>query len=207
MKKGGLLKSLLACTLSFISLLSCFSIGHAQTDAHAAEALIKRVLPSHAEKFKVEFISGNLRKDEFEIETVKSSIVLRATLNYNADELLPAWDEMMKAISACKEFDGFNYDLVDVTRQVLANYALSLHKEIGVAYQKKNYTDYADNVNRFIQLIDDLDKLLSTHPDFLLGPVARSCQGLRRNYGRKKSVRTQCPQPDNIMGRSNQPPS
>src|SRR6185437_1510614 len=37
-------------------------------------------------------------------------------LNYAAKDLLPAWDEMIKAIPACKTSDGFQFDLVDVTR-------------------------------------------------------------------------------------------
>jgi alpha-N-acetylglucosaminidase len=94
---------------------------------------------------------------------------VKTTLNYEASELLPAWDEMIKAIPACKDYDGFQYDLVDVTRQVLANYALPLHQAVAEAYQKQDATLFADRTKQFIKLIEDMDKLLATRNDFLLG--------------------------------------
>jgi alpha-N-acetylglucosaminidase len=76
----------------------------------------------------------------------------------------------MKAIDSCKNSDGFQYDLVDVTRQVLANYALPLQRKWVNAYQSKNKEDFKKYSSQFIALIDDLDKLLATRKDFLLGP-------------------------------------
>jgi len=93
----------------------------------------------------------------------------KTTLNYPAESLLPAWDELMQAIPACKDYDGFQYDLVDVTRQVLANYALPLHQSIAELYIRKDTIGFARETEKFIQLIDDLDRLLATRKDFLLG--------------------------------------
>jgi alpha-N-acetylglucosaminidase len=94
---------------------------------------------------------------------------VKTTLNYEAPELLPAWDEMIKAIPACKDYDGFQYDIVDVTRQVLANYALPLHHAIAEAYQRQDAKSFADRTKQFIKLIEDMDRLLATRNDFLLG--------------------------------------
>jgi len=94
----------------------------------------------------------------------------RTTLNYNPGELLPAWDELILASSACRKFDGFQYDLVDVSRQVLANYALVVHKKIVEAYEQRDVNAFEDFSKQFIELIDDIDKLLATRQDFLLGP-------------------------------------
>lgn len=94
----------------------------------------------------------------------------QTTLNYPAKELLPAWDHFMEAIDSCKNSDGFQYDLIDVTRQVLANYALPLQRKWVQAYQMKNKEDFKKYSNQFITLIDDLDMLLATRKDFLLGP-------------------------------------
>jgi alpha-N-acetylglucosaminidase len=102
----------------------------------------------------------------------------KTKLNYAAADLLPAWDEFVLAADACKSYDGFQYDLVDVTRQVLANYALVLHEKIVRAYQDKDESSFAQHSNEFIQLLDDLDRLLATRKDFLLGPwiqQARNC--------------------------------
>ncbi len=94
----------------------------------------------------------------------------RTKLNYAPKDLLPAWDLFIKAIPACKKSDGFQYDLVDVTRQVLANYALPLQQQITIAYQNNDKVAFEKNSKEFLELIDDMDKLLATRQDFLLGP-------------------------------------
>jgi alpha-N-acetylglucosaminidase len=94
----------------------------------------------------------------------------KTMLNYNASDLLPAWDEMIKAMDACKNSEGFEYDVVDVTRQVLANYALPLQRRWVLAYQNKDMAACKQYSLAFIALIEDMDKLLATRKDFLLGP-------------------------------------
>jgi alpha-N-acetylglucosaminidase len=91
-------------------------------------------------------------------------------LNYNAKDLLPAWDELIKAIPACKSSDGFQYDLVDASRQVLANYALPLQQMVANAYKNKDIGAFKKYSSKFIELIADMDMLLSTRKEFMLGP-------------------------------------
>ena len=91
-------------------------------------------------------------------------------LNYDAKDLLPAWDEMIKAIPACKNSDGFRFDLVDITRQVLANYASPLQQKFVSAYKNKDLFSFKKYTQQFITLIEDMDRLLATRKDFLLGP-------------------------------------
>jgi len=91
-------------------------------------------------------------------------------LNYLPQDLLPAWDELIKASATCKNSDGFQYDVVDVSRQVMANYALPLQRQIVRDYRSKNLVAFKNSSQQFIQLISDLDQLLATRKDFLLGP-------------------------------------
>lgn len=103
---------------------------------------------------------------------------VKTKLNYAAIDLLPAWDELVKASSACKNYDGFQYDLVDVTRQVLANYALVLHSKVIKSYHEKDIGSFTEDCRQFLALLDDIDRLLATRKDFLLGPwiqQARAC--------------------------------
>jgi alpha-N-acetylglucosaminidase len=93
----------------------------------------------------------------------------KTKLNYDANDLLPAWDAMIKATSACSTSDGFQFDLVDLTRQVLANYALRLQREVVVAYRNRDIDSFKKSTKEFIGLIDDMDLLLGTRKDFLLG--------------------------------------
>jgi alpha-N-acetylglucosaminidase len=94
----------------------------------------------------------------------------RTTFNYKPKDLLPAWDAMIKAVPTCSNSDGFNYDLVDVTRQVLANYALPLQSKWVNAYRQKNIAEFKKHSGEYLQLISDMDALLATRKDFLLGP-------------------------------------
>ena len=91
-------------------------------------------------------------------------------LNYNAPDLLPAWDEMIQAIPYCKNSDGFQYDLIDISRQVLANYASPLQQKFVKAFKDKDVAAFKDYSHQFIELIEDMDRLLATRKDFMLGP-------------------------------------
>ncbi|MBV8389145.1 MAG: alpha-N-acetylglucosaminidase [Mucilaginibacter sp.] len=98
-----------------------------------------------------------------------NTVWTRTTLNYKPKGFLPAWDAMINAIPSCSNSDGFRYDLVDVTRQALANCALPLQKKWVDAYRQKNVPDFDKFSTQFLELISDMDRLLATRKDFLLG--------------------------------------
>lgn len=107
-----------------------------------------------------------------------ATVWTKTRLNYKRKDLLPAWHDMVAAIPSCAKSDGFNYDLVDVTRQVLANYAGPLQQKWVKAYQQKNMADFKKYSTEYLQLITDMDMLLATRNDFLLGTWladARNC--------------------------------
>ncbi len=93
----------------------------------------------------------------------------KTTLNYAAEDLLPAWDALLQAADHCGSYDGYRFDLVDLTRQVLANYALPLQRKWVAAYHNNDTAAFDRYSTAFIQLIDDMDQLLATRKDFLLG--------------------------------------
>jgi alpha-N-acetylglucosaminidase len=105
-----------------------------------------------------------------------TTVWTRTKLNYKPKDLLPAWDDLIKAIPACKNSDGFNYDLVDVTRQVLANYASPLQQQWIKAYREKNIIEFKLYSSQYLQLISDMDQLLASRKDFLLGPWIRDAR-------------------------------
>lgn len=99
-----------------------------------------------------------------------TTVWTRTKLNYNPKDLLPAWDLFMNASKTGINSDGFNFDLVDITRQVLANYASPLQKKWVEAFNKKDSLSFQKYSQEFIALINDMDELLATRKDFLLGP-------------------------------------
>lgn len=106
-------------------------------------------------------------------------------LNYNPKDLLAAWDELIKAIPLCKTSDGFQYDLVDVTRQVMANYALPVQRNFVSAYKKRDLTQFRTESKKFIRIIEDMDRLLATRKDFLLGPWVADARKWGENESEK----------------------
>ncbi|MDF3078390.1 MAG: Alpha-N-acetylglucosaminidase [Sphingobacteriaceae bacterium] len=87
---------------------------------------------------------------------------------YKPENLVPAWDNLIAA-SADLKTEGFCYDLVDLTRQVLVNYADTLQRQFAQAYEKKDLAGFRRISAAFIGVLDDTDKLLATREDFLLG--------------------------------------
>lgn len=94
---------------------------------------------------------------------------VRTKLDYEPAELVKAWSLFVKAADSMGSSDGFRYDLVDITRQVLANYALPLQQKWVLAYLQHDVAGYDRYTTEFLELMDDMDVLLSTRKDFLLG--------------------------------------
>ena len=107
-----------------------------------------------------------------------TTVWTRTKLNYAPKDLLPAWDLFIQASYNGINTDGFRYDIVDIARQVLANYALPLQNKWIDAFNKRDSLLFTKYSNQFLQLINDMDALLATRKDFMLGPWiadARSC--------------------------------
>lgn len=100
----------------------------------------------------------------------------RTLLNYPPQDLIPAWDLFMQAAGTGVKTDGFTYDLVDISRQVMANYALPLQAKWVKAFRTGDKQAFARYSTEFLQLISDMDKLLATRKDFLLGPWLASAR-------------------------------
>jgi alpha-N-acetylglucosaminidase len=103
---------------------------------------------------------------------------VRTKLDYQPDDLVTAWKLFVQAATDLQHNDGYQYDLVDITRQVLANYALPLQQKWVLAYLQHDTVAFNQYTNEFLELMDDMDELLATRKDFLLGKWiadARNC--------------------------------
>jgi|GEM_PF-175052 len=106
-----------------------------------------------------------------------TTVWTRTLLNYAPGELLPAWDHFLKCVDGARRgaegaatTDGFRFDLVDVTRQVMANYGDVLQRRWVAAWRAGDSVGFERESAAFVRLIGDLDLLLATRKDFLLGP-------------------------------------
>nr|CAD7441222.1 unnamed protein product [Timema bartmani] len=75
-------------------------------------------------------------------------------------------------------WDLLKHDLVDVTRQVLQNLGTSLYVIIVDAYRSKNISSFQNNAALMLDLLTDLDNVLSSNQAFLLGTWLESAKAL-----------------------------
>lgn len=71
-------------------------------------------------------------------------------------------ENLLKAQHA--DTDGYRFDVCDLTRQVLSNYAKELYKSSIRAFDSKNIALFEKSVNAFVRLLEDVDRLLMTPP-------------------------------------------
>jgi alpha-N-acetylglucosaminidase len=105
---------------------------------------------------------------------------------YRSADLVPAWEHLIMASADLKASSGFRYDLVDVTRQVLANYADTLQRQFVAAIKKQDRQSYHQLSAEFLGVIDDMEKLLATRKDFLLGTWLEAAKANGKTPAEKK---------------------
>lgn len=99
----------------------------------------------------------------------KARLYSSGNLNYPVEEILKAAELLSACSSQLKSQDTYRYDLVDVTRQVLQDYARTLHPMMIDAYEAGDRKKFDSLSDRFLKLIDDMDRLLASDSNFLLG--------------------------------------
>lgn len=90
--------------------------------------------------------------------------------DYDVTAVWTAWGELLAAAGDLGAVDPYRYDLVDVARQALADLSVPLQREVTAAYAAGDAARFAAAKDRFLALGADLDRLLATRRDFLLGP-------------------------------------
>lgn len=87
---------------------------------------------------------------------------------YDAQEVADAAFRLLSAKDALSG-ENYGYDLTDFTRQALTDYGYYLLKGIEAAHTDKDTEAYTTRRDAYLQLILDLDELLSTNKNFMLG--------------------------------------
>lgn len=99
-------------------------------------------------------------------------------LHYDQMELAQAWDLLLECAEECAASEGYRYDLVDITRQVMANHATVLQQRCAQAYESGNIEAFDNSANQFISYLCDFDRLLSSRTEFLLGRWLESAKAM-----------------------------
>lgn len=109
-----------------------------------------------------------------------------AGIYYDPAELQEVAELMLSVANKYKGNNNFEYDLVDVVRQTLADRSNSLHKEVIAAYRAGDKALYAKLSTKFLELVLLQDKLLSTRPEFMLGTWLERAKALGQNKEEKQ---------------------
>lgn len=95
---------------------------------------------------------------------------------YSQTQLVEVWRALQQAADELNDVDTYRYDLVNVARQVLSNHASVLHQDVLKAWRAKDAPALETAAERFLQLLDELDELLATRGEFLLGRWLRDAK-------------------------------
>ncbi len=88
-----------------------------------------------------------------------------STIFYNPDDVANAAYHLLNANLSG---ENYSYDLTDITRQALTDYSNYLLKAINEARQEAG-KDFTERKTTFLNLFNDLDELLATNSNFMVG--------------------------------------
>ncbi len=90
-------------------------------------------------------------------------------IKYSNSDLANAIEIIIKANSSSKKSDNYAYDVMNLTRQTLGNLGAVIHGRMVEAYKTKNLRKFEKHAADFLELGQDIDVLLGTRHEFLLG--------------------------------------
>ena len=76
---------------------------------------------------------------------------------------------LLEVAPDCARHESFRHDLVDFTRQFMANAAQIPYREMTAAFRAKDAAGFERAANQFLAMLDDQNHLLAADPRFLLG--------------------------------------
>ncbi|CAL0308657.1 unnamed protein product [Lupinus luteus] len=133
----------------------------------------KSGIPNHQNK--IEFLPPGSRRYLFQ-ET--PSEMPKVHLWYSPDDVIKA---LQLLLAGGKNFAGsltYRYDLVDLTRQVLSKLANQVYINAVTSFQKKDINALRSHSDNLLQLIKDIDVLLASDDNFLVGTWLESAKKL-----------------------------
>lgn len=100
----------------------------------------------------------------------RPSLKMNTEVCYNQSDLFEAWKFMCSAASSLSKSSTFLYDLVDVTREAVQQLVTQYYIEIKTSYESEDLETLLTAGGVLVDdLLPELDKLLSSQPQFLLG--------------------------------------
>lgn len=87
-------------------------------------------------------------------------------LRYDNRDLYAAAVKLLSAEGEMK--DGYEYDVCDITRQVISNHCSKLYDDTMEGFLTRNVGLFERSTNTFLKLCEELDEMLQSRPEFSL---------------------------------------
>ena len=105
---------------------------------------------------------------------------------YDHEAFYQTWNVLLQARYGRRNNTLYQHDVVDVTRQALQLKADELYTALIDSFDKKNHTAFKSFGGMILELFDDLELILSSGKDFLLGTWLEEAKSLATNDAEKR---------------------
>ena len=104
---------------------------------------------------------------------------------YAPEDTRRAAELFLDAAPRFKGNDNFEYDLVDIVRQAIADRGRIIYQRSMADYRSYNLASYRNERDAFLRTILVQNELLSSRPEFMVGPWISSARALGRSEAQK----------------------
>ncbi len=111
-----------------------------------------------------------------------------AHIPYNPAEFEQALPELLAVAPKLRATPTYQYDLVNITRQILDNRGHALFLKIKAAYDAKDQARFTSLTQEWLHLMRDEDGLVATNQWFLLGPWLQTPKSWASNPAEEKAL-------------------
>ena len=107
-------------------------------------------------------------------------------IQYKQEDLKSACSDLLKCAGELKNRDSYQYDAVDITHQYLMGVSESYYNNLVADFKSRNLAKFDISSKKFLELIKDLDALMGTRPEFLLGKWIQDARNMAPTEAEKK---------------------
>lgn len=101
---------------------------------------------------------------------------------YDKSEFEKAVKLFVSQYDKYKDSEGYMFDLADLLKQILSNTAQECHLLMSKAYKNRNLEEFKRRSDKFLEIINYTDKVLSCQKEFMLGNWISQAKKLAERY-------------------------
>jgi alpha-N-acetylglucosaminidase len=88
---------------------------------------------------------------------------------YDTKDLVKAWELLLTGADECRDSAGYRFDIADCGRQSMSNLSVLFQRRIAQAFHDKDRAALNKAGKELTELLGDIDKLISSCPQMLMG--------------------------------------